>query len=354
MIGFVYITKEGNPNIIDATNRQDFVDTLEYRDLKEFILLQLDAFEQFKIFERNKKSSKTTQKMVDASGAVGEISKALEASIAKASPDVAAQLLPLQQVIKKASLSIKSAIKTHQDEEVEHERHESMYMRMMSRHEDAINITHAVKTSMGKIQRQAGFFNDRFPNPILDEYFKLYAVQIYSEMQKLERATDEIFDYAKVNSPAIDINLKELIIYLLNNYKDKFKVEGIDLEVNIEDNLIINGNEIVFYDIIQNITDNAIKAMKNSKVKIYRCSIKAENNKLVMLFSDTGCGIPIEDREWIFGLYNTRTQEMGGGGIGLYTVRMRVKYMNGIVKVVDSEFGNKGVTFRIELPFKEK
>ena len=40
------ITKENNPNIIDATNRQDFLDNEEYKALKSFIILQLEALAQ--------------------------------------------------------------------------------------------------------------------------------------------------------------------------------------------------------------------------------------------------------------------------------------------------------------------
>ncbi|WP_289458233.1 hypothetical protein, partial [Klebsiella pneumoniae] len=48
IIGFVEITKAGNPKIIDATNRQDFVDNKEYRELKDFIITQLDSIENYK------------------------------------------------------------------------------------------------------------------------------------------------------------------------------------------------------------------------------------------------------------------------------------------------------------------
>lgn len=353
LIGLVNITKVGNPQIIDATNRQDFTDTPEYRELKAFIILQINAFENYKIYLRERKSSNTTRKMIKAGNAVGELNKVLNSIKSNSTLEMAERLKPLQDAISKAAKDISSAINSQKDEESEHERHESMYMRIMSRREDAINVTHAVKTSMGKIQRQAAFFKNRFPNTTLDKYFKLYATQIYSEMRKLERATDEIFDYSKVNTPPIDINIKELVSYLLKSYHSQFEAEGIDLEMDIEDNLILNGNEIVFYDIVQNITDNAIKAMKSSTIKKFRCTIKAKDDSLFMDFSDTGCGINIEDREWVFGLYNTKTAEMGGGGIGLYAVRMRVKTMNGIVKVVDSEFAPLGTTIHIELPFKK-
>ena len=55
IIGIVDITRDGNPKIIDATNRQDFVDNQEYQDLKEFIILQLSAVQEFKVYSRNKK-----------------------------------------------------------------------------------------------------------------------------------------------------------------------------------------------------------------------------------------------------------------------------------------------------------
>lgn len=352
IIGIVNITKDGNPKIIDATNRQDFTDTPEYRELKEFILLQVSAFDDYKVYQRNKKQSPVAEKMDDAGKALSDLSKALENTIQQSTPQVAAQLTPLRESVSQVARNIEKAIKVQSEEDSERERHESMYLRIMSRQEDAINITHAVKTSMGKIHRQAGFFKDRFPNKELDDYFELYAKQIFYEMTQLDRATDELFDYSKTNLPFTDVNMKQLIEYLLNSYLERFTEEGITLEMRIEDNLILNCNEMFFYDIVQNITDNAIKAMKGSDTKIYRCTMKALSDKLVIDFSDSGCGIPVEKREWVFGIYNTTTADQGGGGIGLYAVRLRVNALRGSVRVIDSEFAPLGTTIHIELPFK--
>lgn len=352
IIGIVNITKDGNPNIIDATNRQDFTDTPEYQELKKFIMLQVEAFDAYKVYVRNQKRSQAVEKMDDAGKALSDLSKLLEKTIQQSTPAVAKQLDPLRETVTQAAKQIGKAIKAQTDDESERARHESMYLRMISRQEDAINITHAVKTSMGKIHRQAGFFKNRYPDAALEEYFKLYAKQIYHEMTQLDRATDELFDYSRTNLPFTDVNVKQLIEYLLNSYHERFEEEGIQLEMKVEDNLILNCNEMFFYEIVQNITDNAIKAMKASTEKRYRCTVKALNDKLVLDFSDTGCGIPPEKREWVFGIYNTTTAEQGGGGIGLYAVRMRVNSLGGKVVVMDSEFAPLGATIHIELPFK--
>ena len=71
------------------------------------------------------------------------------------------------------------------------------------------------------------------------------------------------------------------------------------------------------------------------------------------MLSDTGNGIPEEKRTWVFGIYNTTTQDQGGAGIGLYIVKTRVESLQGTVSITDSEFGNIGTTVRIELPFKK-
>lgn len=352
IIGIVNITKDGNPKIIDATNRQDFTDTPEYRELKEFILLQVEAFDAYKVYIRSRRPSRVIAKMDDAGKALSDLSSRLEATIAQADPQTAAQLLPLRESVGNVAKNLNTAIKTQDEEEGERQRHESMYLRIMSRQEDAINVTHAVKTSMGKIHRQAGFFNNRFPNEALNEYFSLYAKQIYYEMTQLDRATDELFDYSRASLPFTDVDIHQLLNYLIDSFKDRFDSEGITIEKRIEENLILNCNEMFFYDIVQNITDNAIKAMKDSPKKVYRCTVKALEDKLMIDFSDTGCGIPVEKREWVFGIYNTTTAEQGGGGIGLYAVRLRVNALHGTVRVIDSEFAPLGVTIHIELPFK--
>lgn len=352
IIGIVNITKEGNPQIIDATNRQDFSDTTEYRELKDFILEQIAAFDQYKIYARNHKKSIQTSKIETAGNEVVEIVEKIEKIITEA-PELTQQLNSIKEIAVKAGKNIETAAQEQKDADEEQQRHESMYLRIMSRQEDAINISHAVKTSMGKIQRQAEFFMRRFPNNSLNNYFILYAQQIHHEMLQLDRATDELFDYSRANLPFSDIDIKQLIEYLLKSFKERFDSEGISLEIAIDDNLVLYCNEMIFYDIVQNITDNAIKAMAGCNVKIFRCTVKAEDDKLIMNFSDTGVGIPVDKREWVFGIYNTTTAEKGGGGIGLYAVRMRVNSLNGIVYVSESEFAPIGTTIHIELPFKK-
>ena len=93
--------------------------------------------------------------------------------------------------------------------------------------------------------------------------------------------------------------------------------------------------------------------MVRSEQKVIRCSYEVQNDMLEILVSDTGIGIPQEDREQIFALYYTTTESQGGAGIGLYIVKTRVQSLGGSVSVADSEFGEIGATIKIVIPFKK-
>lgn len=90
---------------------------------------------------------------------------------------------------------------------------------------------------------------------------------------------------------------------------------------------------------------NSIKALKNTKDKKIKCSGYLDSESFTIYFSDNGIGIDKGDEDWIFGLFNTRTADIGGSGVGLYIAEMQIKSLNGIVEVVESEFKPKRCYF---------
>ena len=353
IIGIVEITKKDNPNIIDATNRQDFVDNQEYRELKRFIITQLDAIENFKKFARTQKK-KNTQDTLNETGEIINDFLTLINSITKNYPDLKKSLAPVIQQAKRTNKAVKSVIKERKEAEEEFARKENIYMSIMSLQEYAIHITHAVRTTLNKIRDRVEYFKYFFPNPDENDLFIEYAQEMYDEFMILNRVIDYMLSYSQSNLQPEDINLSFTLSEVLSSYNDLVKSLGITFDVSMPKKLELkNTNRQFFRDIFQNLIDNSIKAVKDSKTKIIKCTVYAEDDDLVILFSDTGCGIPKEKREWVFGLYNTTTEDQGGAGIGLYVVKTRVESLKGRVDVVDSEFGVYGTTIRIVLPFKK-
>lgn len=266
IIGILDITKDGNPKIIDATNRQDFIDNREYRELKEFILEQLRAFEELKIYKRELKRASVSDELKTAKENVDTFAHSVNRVI-ETNPDLKKDLQPLVEQATKAGTSVKKAIEEQKKAEKEYIRKENMYLSIMSLQEYAIHIAHAVRTSLGKIQRKAEFFDKYYPDPEEEEYFKLYAKEIYQEMLVLNQVIDFMLSYSKSGLNFEDLNLNELVSGLFKSYETSLKAENIRSIVEIPDNLRINTNRQFFMDILQNMISNSVKALKGFLIK---------------------------------------------------------------------------------------
>ena len=353
IIGIVEITKDNNPMIIDATNRQDFVDNEQYRDLKEYIITQLDAIEGYKKYSRKKKRKENSNTLESAGQEIQNFISSVE-NIAQQNPNLKDSLTPVVEQAKKTGKAVRTAIKEKKEAEEEFARKESIYMSIMSLQEYAIHITHAVRTTLNKIRDRVEYFNLFYPDPTEEDIFKRYAKEMYIEFLNVNKVIDYMLSYSQSNIQPEDIELDETIKEIFTEYKPLFDANDITTEIIIPEKIMLrNTRQQFFRDILQNLLDNSIKAVKDSSQKIIRCTVVIEKEKLVIMLSDTGCGIPEEKRTWVFGIYNTTTQEQGGAGIGLYIVKTRVESLQGNVSIIDSEFGNIGTTVRIELPFKK-
>ena len=163
-----------------------------------------------------------------------------------------------------------------------------------------------------------------------------------------------MLSYASSGSDFETFEVFSLIGYLFDKvYNQKFKEEGINTILEYDKELQITHNRKFFEDIFENLISNSIKAMKHSSNKIIKCTGTVEDAKMSIRFSDTGCGIPEEDWESVFEIFKTTTQNEGGAGIGLFTVKKRIEALNGEVKIIKPEFVDVGATFLITLPFKK-
>jgi signal transduction histidine kinase len=350
LIGFVNITKAQNPRIIDATNRQDFIDNQEYRDLKEFVIEQIDAFSKLKIFRRSKTNLERATALRKADKAVLSFSKTI-AKIETRHPELKRILAPLKIQSEEVQSALKKGIIAQEQTQREFIRKENIYLSLMSLQDYAVHISHAVRTSLGKIKRMAEYFNNHFPNPKLDHLFKRYASQIFKEMETLSKVIDFMLSYAGSNLGLEEFNVKAVIEeLLLHSYGRLFEDEGVSVAVEITDDFNITTNKTFILDIVQNLVSNSIKALQSVSDKKIKCSGYLGPNSFLLRFSDNGCGIKKGDEEKIFDMYYTTTAEHGGAGLGLFIVKTRVEALKGSIRVVAPEF-RRGATFEITLPF---
>lgn len=349
-IGFIEITRDGNPQIIDSTNRQDFISTPQYSDLKGFIYEQLDTFMKTRKVERAEKTAERLNAFDETQNIVNDIENDLKefrnAKTEKKKIEVASKIANKFKRIQEGVGAINTEYKETKKEE---ERKEKMYFSLMSLSLFAANISHAVRTTIYSIKDDAAYIH----NKIDDNRLKNKAERINREIQRLLKVVDFMLKYAKTDLPAEYFNVKELITNVFDAHETIFIQKRINCKLDIESNLSLYGNEVFFQDIITNLISNSIKALEGNFTKEINCTAKANQDKMTLLFSDNGIGIPENKKEWVFGMYNTTTQEQGGAGIGLYVVKTNAEALGGKVIIEDNVEQAIGTTIKITIPFKK-
>ena len=354
LIGYLNITKVDNPRIKDATNRQDFIECLEYSELKQYIIDQIQALEKFLAYEKKKDAARTINKLVDANNQLTEISGIISKMSQDASPEIKSKLNEIDKKARSVQRHVTKGIKQYEKLKEDSERKEDLFLSLLSLQDYAAELSHMVKTTIGNIKSMAEFFKTDFPNPAYDDLFKDYATSIYLEMEKLSVGVKFMLSYASSGSDFETFEVFGLIKYLFDVvYKDRFDSKGIKTILEYSQELKITHNRKFFEDIFENLISNSMKALRDTVNPIIKCTGFVEEDKMSIRFSDNGCGIPREDWESIFEIFKTTTQNQGGAGIGLFTVKKRIEALKGEIKVVDPEFAEQGATFLITLPFNK-
>lgn len=352
-IGIVHITKDDNPEIADATNRQDFVDTPEYRRLKEFIIEQVDELAKYKLVKRKEKKVRVQSNLKRASADVKDVSRTL-AQLVKDRPELREVLAPAIAKAKDATEKVDEGVKENVDTEKEFLRKEALYLSLMSLQDFANELAHGIRFALAPAKQAAEYFIDFFPDPELDKTFLRYAHLIFGQTQTISTLVDFMLSYAQVDVEDSEFLIKELLDGVLGGaYSIVFEREGIEADITIKDNIQLVGKRKFIEDVLSNLVSNSIKALKNEPDKKILCESYADKDNLNIIFSDNGSGVDAKIKGRMFEMFKTTTAEEGGAGLGLFIARSRMNALNGDIELVKSVFSPKGASFRLTLPLKK-
>lgn len=185
---------------------------------------------------------------------------------------------------------------------------------------------------------------------------------IHKSTRHLIDLVNDTFDFTRIENKRLELQLsdfrlsdvvEELSIYHRNLAKEK----GIAFELSksFMDDLVIFSDEGRLRQILNNLITNAIKFTDEGAVKlnIHTKSI-AENLLLQFEISDTGIGIPDDQKDQVFKdfvqLDSPNNKKAGGTGLGLFIVKKLVDLLQGDIKL-ESKLGI-GTTFFVTIPTK--
>jgi len=249
----------------------------------------------------------------------------------------------------KAEQNLKVEIEAHKQTEktLEQEKDKNTYLTSTRKtlSTDAEELVHSVKISAIGIDESLEKILNEHENELRkmpELYSKISSVKLIAErVKKLSMLITKSNFKADQDVQKIDVAkyIREYIDVYSSAYKNKVSIKCIG-QSDFITRLSILDLSIIF--------DNLISNSLKSKAKVIEIVFKKEANALEVFFRDNGEGLDLDlfpNPETIFDLgVKSKTE---GSGIGLFSVKKKMKEMYGDIEFVGNNISLKGATFKL-------
>ncbi|HCX25070.1 MAG: hypothetical protein CMB80_06435 [Flammeovirgaceae bacterium] len=207
------------------------------------------------------------------------------------------------------------------------------------------NMTHEFKTPLATLQVSADVLGQEVKEPRQVRYTEI----IKSELSRLEQHVHQLLKTSVLDHQVLKAELIDASP-TINNLKEKFADRHpgmLKSTIDLDPNLIVKGDPVVFETMIYNLLDNAFKYGTNGVD--YRASYNGK--QLEISVTNHGPTIPKSEQKKIFDKFyrinHGDLHDVKGFGLGLYFVKQGARSMKGSVSLTSE---NDLTTFIIKVP----
>jgi CheY-like chemotaxis protein len=182
--------------------------------------------------------------------------------------------------------------------------------------------------------------------------------------ETLLRVMNDILDVSKVDAGIVEVSMEplhpaEIVERAVDMFLGEARTKGVELVGRVDENVpkAVVGDRGRVRQVLFNLLGNAIKFTDRGRVELRVERVgRLQSDKAALKFSvsDTGMGIPEEQRDKIFEAFTqldgSYARQYQGAGLGLAIVSRFVRLMGGRVEV-ESELGRGSVfSFTLAMP----
>lgn len=176
--------------------------------------------------------------------------------------------------------------------------------------------------------------------------------ELRNTMRQVRKATEIISHLRTFGRAAhisrVAVSLNEVIHRAVSLMQEQLRLRQIKLVLDLPEDATVIGNAIRLEQVFINLLTNARDAVSESVRKTISVCCSIDGDSAVVLFQDTGCGIPTGLEERIFDPFFTTKQVGSGTGLGLSITYGIITDHGGTISVASPNDG--GASFTIRLP----
>ena len=214
------------------------------------------------------------------------------------------------------------------------------------------DASHELKTPLASIRLLADSLlqNDGVPMETVKEFVS----DIGNEAERLQRTTEKLLDLSRRDDGVLvapePVDVKQVTIDALALLKPLADERKVRFHCSLADGSVVMATTDDMFHIVFNLMENAVKYnVEGGSVSV---DLSADSETVRLAVTDTGIGIPEEDRLNIFSRFyrvdKARSREAGGSGLGLSIVHDAVIAHKGSITVGQNK--PQGSVFTVTFP----
>lgn len=328
VVGFVDITKKGNPKLRDKTNREGLIE--EGSSMRDFIMLlhsfllfiRQHPYKQYQEQNRQKKEQETKKLQV-----------------------VQSKFDELKNVISNNS----AALALHSELVKSYQIEKDFYEKRLETTEELAGVGLSVETSSHDMMMMLLKSIDSLDSVIKEiSYNSLFDTDIEKELHSirgmLSFVTDQMKDiqllFRSSKQRRREIRILDILQKVEKIYARSLKRNNITYKVHkIGSPIAVKCTDAVLLQVLINLFDNAIYWLSVIDSNDKRIEITLDGDNKQVIFSDSGPGIYEDDKPYIFEAFYSGKEE--GRGLGLYIARQLLRRLGYDIYISEIQSENK-------------
>jgi len=230
---------------------------------------------------------------------------------------------------------------------------EDMRRTEQSRQEFVSNVSHELKTPLTSMKVLAESLVDQQGIP--EELYQEFLHDINNEIDRETKIITDLLNLVRLDRKEGEMNIaqvsiNELLEIVMRRLQPLAKSRNIEMIFESFRNVLAEVDEVKISLVFTNLIENAIKY--NKEGGMVKVSLNADHRFFLVRVEDTGVGIPVDARKYIFDRFyrvdKARSRETGGTGLGLAITKSAVMMHKGSIRVLGKE--GEGSVFVVRIP----